>query len=62
MQILYGNMTPDWCTLFQNQTHLFTGNAQFLYFMVFSLSKSVFYGVSKLNGKHVFWKIEIIHV
>ena len=30
--------------------------------MVFSLVKIVFYGLQKLKGKHVFRKIEIIHV
>ena len=62
MQVFYGNMTPVCYTLFQTQNHLFTGNAQYLHFIVFSLSKIVFYGVKKLNGNHVFRKIEIIHV
>ena len=30
--------------------------------MLFLLSKIVFYGVQKLKGKHIFRKIEIIHV
>ena len=36
--------------------------AQFFHFMLFLLSKSVFYGVQKLKSKRVFRKIEIIHV
>ena len=45
MQVIYGNMTPLYYTLFQNQIHVITGNAQFLHFMVFSLSKIVIYGM-----------------
>ena len=55
-------MTPVCCTLFQNEIHLFTGIAQFLHLMVFSLSKIGFYGVKKIKGKLVFRKIENIHV
>ena len=41
--------------------HLFMGYTKIFHFMLFLLSKSVFYGVQKLKGKHVFRKIEIIH-
>ena len=47
---------------FQNQSHLYIRYAQFFHFMLFLLSKIVFYGVQKLKGKRVFKKIEIIHV
>ena len=43
MQVIYGNMIPVYYNLFQNQIHVFTGNAQFLHFMVFPLSKIVIY-------------------
>ena len=36
--------------------------AQLLHFMLFLLTKIVFYGAQKLKGKRVFRKIEIIHV
>ena len=36
--------------------------AQFFHFMLFLLSKIVFYCVQKLKGKRVFRKIEIIHM
>ena len=49
-------------TLFSNQSHLFIRYAQFFHLMLFLLSKIVFYGVQKLNGKRVFRKIEIIYV
>ena len=47
---------------FQNQSQLFVRYAQFFHFMLFLLSKIVFYGEQKLKGKRVFRKIEIIHV
>ena len=47
---------------FQNQSHLFIRYAQFFHFMLFLRSEIVFYGVQKLKGKHVFRRIEIIHV
>ena len=62
MPIIYGNATREWCTLFQNQTHLFTGHAQFFHLMLVLLAKIVFYRVQKQKGKHVFGKIEIIRV
>ena len=49
-------------TLFSKTSHLFIRYAQLLHFMLFLLSKIVFYGVQKLKCKHVFRKIEIIHV
>ena len=48
-------------TLFQSQIHLFTRYAQFFHIMSL-LSKIVFDSVQNLKGKHVFRKIEIIHV
>ena len=49
--------------IFQNQSHLFIRYAHFfLHFMLFLLSKIVFYGAQKIKGKRVFRKIEIIHV
>ena len=56
MQVIYGNMTLVYYmyTLFQNQIHVFTGNAQVLHFMVFSLSKIVIYGVVSLTFFHVY--------
>ena len=62
MQIIYGYSTRSCYTLFQNQIHLFKGYTQFFHFMLFLLSKIIFYGVQKLKGKHVFRKTEIIHV
>ena len=62
MQIVYGYVTQSWYTLFQNQSHLFIRYAQFFHFMMFLLSKIVFYGVQKLKGQGVFRKIEVIHV
>ena len=62
MQIVYGYVTQSLYTLFQNQSHLFIRYAQVFHFMLFLLSKIVFYGVQKLKGKRVFRKIEIIHV
>ena len=49
-------------SIFQNQSHLFIRYDQLLHFMLFLLSKMVFYGVQKLKGKRLFRKIEIIHV
>ena len=49
-------------TLFSKTSHLFIRYAQLLHFMLFLLSKIVFYRVKKLKCKHVFRKIEIIHV
>ena len=47
---------------FSNPGHLFISYAQIFHFMLFLLSKVVFYGVQKQKGKRVFRKIEIIHV
>ena len=38
------------------------GVCSFLSFYAVLLSKTVFYGAQKLKGKHVFMKIEIIHL
>ena len=62
MQIVYGYNTQSLYTLFQNQSRLFIRYVQFFDFMLFLLSKFIFYGVKKLKGKRVFRKIEIIHV
>ena len=62
MQLIYGNATQGCYILFQNQNHLFTGNAHFFHFMLNLLSKFVFYRVQKQKGKHVFRKMEIICV
>ena len=48
--------------LFFETINLFTGYAQFFHLMLLSLSKIVFYGVQKQQGKHAFRKIEIIYV
>ena len=45
--IIYGNVTQSWYTRFQNQSHLFIRYAEFFHFMLFLLSKSVFYVVQK---------------
>ena len=47
---------------FQTQNHLLTVYTQFLHFMLFLLSKIVYYGVKKQKGQHVFRKNEIIYV
>ena len=61
MKIVYGYVTQSWYILFKKkQSHLFIWYAQFFHFILFLLSKVVFYGVQKLKGKRVFRKIEII--
>ena len=61
-QIIYGNVTQGWYTLFQNLIHLFMGCSQFFHLMLFLFSIIVYYGVQKLKDKHFFRKILIIHV
>ena len=43
MQIIYGKAIQGCYTLFQKQNHLLTGYAHFFHFMLFFLSKIVFY-------------------
>ena len=43
MQIVYVYVTQSWYTFFQNQIHLFIRYAQFFHFMLFLLSKIVYY-------------------
>ena len=62
MQIIYGNVTQGFYTLFRNLINLLAGYAQFFHSVLFLLSNIVSYGVQKQNGKHVFRKIEIVQV
>ena len=61
-KISYTAMLLKADTLFFKTSHLFIRYAQLLHFVLFLLSKVVFYGVQKLKGKRVFRKIEIIHL
>ena len=61
MQIIYGKVTVL-VHFFAKSNSFIHGYAHFLHFILFSLSKFVYYCVQKGKGIHVFRKTEIIQV